>query len=296
VRDNQRNYLMVGIFVLAILAALIGSLALLAGRTGATDVYYTAFDNVAGVAPGTQVLYEGYPIGQVERIFPAPAGETPRYRVELSVVRGWHLPDDSEALIAAPGLLAPLTIDIRAGESAQALAPGALVRGVEGGNVFAAVGDAATNLNDLTKNSLRPLVETIGERAPAILTNLEELSAQLTQASKGVNQILSEENRAELRQILANLEDASAAVIRLAREVSGVLGKVDGIVTDNRGNIDEALVGLNHSLQSIARHIDAVNQNLEGTSRNMNEFSRRIRQNPGLLLRGGDSGSDGTEP
>jgi phospholipid/cholesterol/gamma-HCH transport system substrate-binding protein len=296
VRDNQRNYLVVGIFVLAILAGLIGSLALLAGRTGATDVYFTAFDNVAGVAPGTQVLYEGYPIGQVERILPAPAGEGPRYRVEMSVVRGWRLPEDSEALISAPGLLAPLTIDIRAGKSAQVLAPGALVRGVEGGNVFAAVGDAATNLNDLTKNSLRPLVETINERAPAILTNLEELSAQLTQASRGVNQVLNDENRAELHRILANLGEASSAVTRLAQEVSGVLARVDGMVADNRENVDQALDGLNHSLQSIARHIDALNQNLEGTSRNMNEFSRRIRHNPGLLLRGGSSGDDGAEP
>ncbi|MCF6247966.1 MAG: hypothetical protein L3J69_11470, partial [Desulfobacula sp.] len=33
--------------------------------------------------------------------------------------------------------------------------------------------------------------------------------------------------------------------------------------------------------------IDAVNQNVEGTARNMYEFSRQIRQNPGLLLSGG---------
>ena len=40
------------------------------------------------------------------------------------------------------------------------------------------------------------------------------------------------------------------------------------------------------SLESVARHIDAVNRNLEGTTRNMNEFSSRIRENPVLLLRG----------
>jgi len=30
-----------------------------------------------------------------------------------------------------------------------------------------------------------------------------------------------------------------------------------------------------------------VNQNVEGTARNMYEFSREIRKNPGLLLSGG---------
>jgi phospholipid/cholesterol/gamma-HCH transport system substrate-binding protein len=43
---------------------------------------------------------------------------------------------------------------------------------------------------------------------------------------------------------------------------------------------------MRHAVESIARHIDAINQNLEGASRNMYEFSRQLRQNPGLLLGG----------
>ena len=36
----------------------------------------------------------------------------------------------------------------------------------------------------------------------------------------------------------------------------------------------------------MAQNIDTINQNLDGASRNLNEFSRRIRNNPGLLLGG----------
>ncbi len=38
--------------------------------------------------------------------------------------------------------------------------------------------------------------------------------------------------------------------------------------------------------------IDTLNENLEGTTRNMNEFSRQIRANPGVLL-GGKAAPDG---
>jgi phospholipid/cholesterol/gamma-HCH transport system substrate-binding protein len=39
-------------------------------------------------------------------------------------------------------------------------------------------------------------------------------------------------------------------------------------------------------METLSRHIDTIAQNMEGTSRNMYEFSRHIRQNPGLLLGG----------
>ena len=60
---------------------------------------------------------------------------------------------------------------------------------------------------------------------------------------------------------------------------------VEGVV-DNKGNIDKSMVDLRYVADSVARHIDSLNQNMEATARNMYEFSRQIRQNPGLLLGG----------
>ncbi|NQV56914.1 MAG: MCE family protein, partial [Rhodospirillales bacterium] len=69
-------------------------------------------------------------------------------------------------------------------------------------------------------------------------------------------------------------------------QIDGLFGSVQSIVSDNRLDIDRTVVELRHSVESVARHIDAINQNVEGASRNMFEFSRQIRQNPGLLLGG----------
>ena len=55
---------------------------------------------------------------------------------------------------------------------------------------------------------------------------------------------------------------------------------------ENREQINAAVTDLRYLTDSVSRHIDAINRNLEGAARNLYEFSRQIRQNPGLLLGG----------
>ena len=55
----------------------------LSGGSGATDGYHAMYRNVTGVKFGTQVLYEGYPIGQVEAVTPVPEGGGMRFRVDF---------------------------------------------------------------------------------------------------------------------------------------------------------------------------------------------------------------------
>jgi phospholipid/cholesterol/gamma-HCH transport system substrate-binding protein len=58
------------------------------------------------------------------------------------------------------------------------------------------------------------------------------------------------------------------------------------VVEDNQTDIRRSVANLRYITESVARDIDSINQNLDGTARNMFEFSRQIRQNPGLLLGG----------
>ena len=100
-RNNKLNYVIVGSFVLAMIFGLIFSIAMLTGRTGATDKYFAVYRNVTGVKFGTQVLYEGFPIGQVEEVTPVAEGSKMSFRVDFTVVEGWRIPEDSVAKIAA---------------------------------------------------------------------------------------------------------------------------------------------------------------------------------------------------
>ena len=119
-KSNKINYFIVGTFVIAMIVGLVGAVAMLTGYSGSTDTYYAVYRNITGVKFGTQVMYEGYPIGQVTEVTPTPDDQGMKFRVDLEVIEGWRIPADSQAQIAAPGLLAAVTISIKAGESTAA--------------------------------------------------------------------------------------------------------------------------------------------------------------------------------
>lgn len=332
-RSGKVNYLIVGGFVIVMMAALVVSVALLTGRTGATDGYFTVYRNITGIKFGTQVLYEGYPIGQVESVTPEEAEGGMHFRVEYTVRRGWRIPEDSVARIAAPGLLSALTISLRAGASERALDPGSEVKGEDPSDIFATMSSVATDVTELSQTSLRPLLEnlnrtvtTIGElldddgrallhdlavltgdiaaRVPKMADDTEKLLANLVATSTEVQAMFGADARARMEgrldSILAQVESATTDFAALTRDLGTTRATVDEVlasmgqtvdtvntlVSDNRLDVEATIVDLRYVLETFSRNVDVLNHNLEGTSRNMYEFSRQIRQNPGLLLGG----------
>jgi phospholipid/cholesterol/gamma-HCH transport system substrate-binding protein len=313
--DGKLNYVVVGAFVVAMLAALVVSLAVLMGRTGATDGYHAFYRNVTGVKFGTQVLYEGYPIGQVEDVTPQSVENGMRFRVDFNVDRGWRIPEDSVAAITAPRLLAAVTINIQAGESATALAPGSTVPSREGADVFSAVSSLAGQVGALTKDGIEPLLasiddtlgtarevlasdvkplarnlaalaETMNGRLPALIDKVDRFTDTMNAAATDARVLVGPQNQEKVAALIGNLDRSAANLSALSVKLDRVATTLDGVVGDNRVNIDRSLADLRHVMRSMSRNIDSVTQNLDGASRNMYEFSRQIRQNPGLLLGG----------
>ena len=300
-KGNRLNYFAVGLFVIAAVVGLVVAVAVLSGRTGASEGYYAVYRNVTGVKFGTQVMYEGYPVGQVETVTPVPEAGGMSFRVNFAVRQGWRIPEDSVATIAAPGLLSAITISIQAGKSANALKPGSPVKSQEAANIFAMVSSVAGDIGVLAEQNVKPLlanlnqiaaeilaildkdgknlvrnaaamVEDINARIPVIAGNVQEFTDRMKKNSEEISELLSPENREKLDRAIANLDQATKNLEQLAAISRGV-------VSDNRGDI-------RYVVESVTRHVEAINQNLEGAARNMLEFTRQIRQNPGLLMGG----------
>lgn len=297
------NYVAVGAFVAVALVGFVVSMAMLSGRTGSTDPYHSVYKNVTGVKFGTQVLYEGYPIGQVEEVTPIAEGGAMRFRIDYEVTEGWQIPDDSIARIGASGLLSAITINIDAGTSPIAHKPGVEVKAQEASDLFKVMSGVAGDISNMAENDLRPLLATINTAVGNFAITVETVGDLLDEdGQRMVKQFAAVANdlsilvldlNERLPRIAKNVDTSTANFAVLSKDLSTSRENLDkllviseAMVGENRAEVRKSIEDLKHVTDSLARHIDSVNQNVEGTARNMYEFSREIRQNPGLLLSG----------
>lgn len=312
------NLVVVGAFVLAGLLGLVLALAWLAGRTGDTDEYYTVYANVSGLKFGSQVLFEGYAVGQVEDIEPIQDGNRTSFRVALSIAKSWKIPVDSIARPVSPGVLAPQTIAIAAGKSEQFLKPGDMIKPAGGVDLLSSISSAAGNFDELTDTGLLPLLEnlnrqvsTLGEildkdlrpmardmnlivnstaaRWPSIARQTDEATASLAAASRRVDQFMSPERIGAVDRLVGNVDRTSES-LRSAAEELDTLIKAGG---------DDLLVGLQdfrYLMTTLARYSEPVGHNVDLSTRNLRDFTQQLRQNPGVLLRGTDDRADPVVP
>ncbi len=302
-RDNL-NYLLVGLFTLAMLAALLVALFRITGRDVDARDYYAVFDHVGGVREGTSVTYNGFHIGQVAGIDALREDGRTRYRLGLAIRADWRIPADSSARIVAPGLLSERIIDIREGSSTQMLSPGETLAGTDATDLMATLAEVALEIRELSRAGLRPLLADlgrqvnllaadVGSRIASVSDDITRLLANLERTATELNRIVGAASErqvanvlANAEQVAANLAEVSAGFVTTRGELDRLLGESNQLVEENRADLRAAVSSLRESLETIGLSLDSVLHNLETTSRNMSEFSREIRHNPGRLLSG----------
>lgn len=315
-RHHKLNYVIVGLFVIAMVSIGFVSIVKISGQTRVTDDYHLVLDNVSDVKFGTQVRYEGYPIGQIEHIEPFAENNRMRFRLDVSIEEGWKLPKDSVARIGSSSLLSAKTIDITAGTSTTALVPGNEIASAPTKDMFVAMANLADEFGMLNRKSLRPLVKDIAEMARRLGGKLETDLARVTTSLSNIavsvegrstvvmqrvddltrrldERFLSEHNADGVDGIVGhaaettrNFSVMSNDLKTAGTQVREMISGINTLVESNRGTVDKTLTNAQYSLQTVARNIDTIMQSIEVTSRNMSEFSRQIRQNSSLLLGG----------
>ncbi len=300
-RDTM-NYTVVGGAVLATLALLFLTLLRITGTRTGEDGYLAHYDNVTGLAAGAPVFYEGFRIGHVSAIAPERRANQTRYRVDLAIRGDWPIPRDSIAKLASTGLLADISIAISEGDSLQMLKPGDELKSQGGGDLFGAMNELAGEVTALSRERIRPLVESLQTRvdriggelelaAPALLADAKLLLTRLNQASLAMNEVLSTRNRENVATTLEGLAATAENARQLTTELRATQQKLDAlmneanaIASENRPALKDAIADLAQITGSLARRVDAIAYNLESSSRNFNEFTREIRKHPNRLL------------
>lgn len=303
-KQDNINYLLVGCFVLSMAILLMVFLFRITGRGASTEPYYAYYDDISGIYEGSKVTFGGYQVGRVDKIFPSKKEGEVLFGAELAVKKGWEIPSDSVAKIVMPAMLSDKQINIEAGTSEKTLVPGETIKSQKSVNIMAALNDVAFDLKELTDTSIKPLIQsfetlvgTIGEdlntNLPHVTENVNRLLDSLNHSADQLAAVFKEENKESFEEVFTNIEkitknlaDASDDFSTAGQQVELVLKDVHNVIGENNPDIRHSIIEFRNSLDTVSQHINSIVYNLEGTSRNMNEFSREIRENPGLLLGG----------
>lgn len=301
-KQESINYLTVGGFTISMLLLLGLIIYRITGSSVDTQPYFVHYNDITGINIGSAVSYGGYQIGRVESIDPERSENKTRFKLVLAIRSDWQIPDNSVARIIASGLLADKQIDIKEGDSEQFLQPGETIRGQPEVSIMGILNSVAYEIEDLSDQSLKPLLKSLGQhidavgkdlgaKLPQITGRIDELLTEFNDTAKRMNDFVSSQNQEHVSSVLKNADQISGNLLHLtegfdaAREqVDAFIAESRAVVTENRLDMRAAVKDLRGSLDAVAQNIDAIVYNLETASRNMSEFSRQIRANPGALL------------
>lgn len=188
--ETQARYSLIGLFTLCVIAAVFGFVYWLRGSGGFSEreIYRVVFESpVTGVLPGSPVLFNGIPAGEVTELRLNP--DDPRQVIAtLSLDANTPVRSDTQAGLVSQGLMGAPSIALRGGTPT---APRPSAR--DGAPALKADPAASQDLSQAAREALRRLDTLIADNAEplhGILADLSTFSEALARNSGRLDRIL----------------------------------------------------------------------------------------------------------
>lgn len=300
--EPKAHHVLIGLFTLVFLAsALLFALWLGKASTDREYAWYEViFDRgVSGLSEGSPVKYSGIEVGDVYKLSLDP--DDPRnVRALIRVYSDVPIKEDTRAGLALTNITGSMSIDLNGGtpdsrilegdrESPPTIhaEPSALSSLMESSErLFAKLDEVLTNANAMVspenaRNLTRSLenIEAMSsglmeqrDRLSRLVTSFDQLSGQ-TEATletfrrfgNTANSLLDNEGRqmvATAQRAMDSLETATA--------------RLDALTERNEGSLDQGMQGIGELAPAL--------KELRSTLRNLNQFTRRLKDDPGSIL------------
>lgn len=248
---GNRNFA-VGLFVSLALASIAGFGMWLAGTKGNEPMtrYSMLYEkDVSGLSLGGPVFYLGVNVGRVTSMNLVP-GPQVKVRVDIDVLADTPINSGSYASLMAQGITGVTVINI-AGEPGE----------------------------------FKPLETPPGQEYPLIPVRQTGLSALLADAPQTItklnflldqaNELLGEENRLLVTDMLQNVESLTAELATERKTIAALPGELQLVLTDARttmGDVRAALQAIQPTLGDTMQHINAVSINLESLTQRVDHL------------------------
>ena len=248
--ETRASYVIVGTFVLALIAAAFAIVIFLT-RTTFEDTpkpymsYFTG--SVTGLQAGSPVRYRGVPVGTVTDIRIDPA-DVERVRVVMEILRATPIKTDTVATLGLQGLTGLAYIELAGGtRESQPLTP-------VGEAKIAVIESRASGIEQVLAKAPELLERAVAitERLALILddrnlksisdtlANLSTLTGTLAGSTGEINQVL-----ADSQKTFAALREASENVAKLTNGLNAKIEPITDSATDIMVDVRKAIKGFN---------------------------------------------------
>jgi len=244
---NNRQYLIVGLFVIITTAILITVwLWFSASNRQVYNVYLAVFhEPVDGISTSSVIKYNGVEIGKVKQI--ELDSKNPRnVLIYFNILQNIPINVNTYAILKSQGITGMSYIDLHLPENAN------ITKNLVPHN-------SPPYPNIMTQPSF---LYSISAQAQSITTNVGDISNQ-------VKSILTDQNIQHLSNILSNLEKVSASVASRSTDIEKSMDLLAKVLDNVRQNTNN----LNNTFRDIAK----LTQTLSQTTKNANELVSNVQ-------------------
>lgn len=261
--ETRANYALIGLFTLGVIVACFVFVYWIAryDESGLRKPLRILIPgSVAGLAPGSQVLFNGIKVGEVNtlRINPEDPNQV---EAMVSVDPNQPIKADTKASLGIQGLTGIAYIELKGGTGSlpnlldQQGIPTLNAQGSGLQDLISSAQELVTKVNTAV-DRVNGFIDTAEPALNVSVKNIQTFTGALAENADGV------------KEFMANVGDLSKRVGSLSESLSGVVGKADKIISaidptkvaDTLGNIDKVTQRLSASADNIPEIVANVKQ------------------------------------
>ena len=287
--EYRSSEIKAGIFIIASLLLMVGFLVVIIGVDALEekDEYRVRFKYVGGVEKGSLVRYSGIEVGRVVGI--GLSGENdPRAELTLQLKKGTPIKNDSYAYLTTIGIMGAFYVEITAGSPNSPLIPvGELINGKDV-TAFAQMSESTSNASEQIEDLVVKLNELLDEKNRKTITEILETTNN-SMRTANTNLAFTFSN---LNSLVTQMEDLTKSVNNMVKTndstVSNIVRSLEKTLDESRvmvENINKSLEDMDLAVSEKSQSINEIVLNLEGMTRNLEQFTQSIKDRPWSLVR-----------
>jgi len=309
--ETRAHHIIIGLFtLLTLLAAVAFSLWMAQASAQREYAYYEVVFNraVSGLNAGSRVEFSGLEVGNVVEMRLSP--DDPRQVLALiQVDHDIPIREDTRARLGLANITGSMTLQLFGGspnsprletsqqDPAQITAAPSPIDSLlaDGEAVVSNVSRLLNNLNTLFEEESTQRINRIIANTEAITAGIADTQPQVAQSLAALNGLISQATRSlqqfdtlsqSANQLL--VEDGTAlmqSANQTAHNLNATTLTLQQMLTQNAPVLENTL----HNMETGSQALPDIVQELQTTLENLNRITRRLEDNPGEFIFGGDA-------